>query len=185
MALLFWPLLLIFMPDKLFNSSQLFDFDIVIGSLRFQGFGRKMRNLHQLAISPPPCSNILFYCYENVGEACDVWFSADDLVDLYSKKKLPLYSGYEVEALVSWVKNRNPVLTEPTEIPDLINFKNVAASLLEAGYGHIACNKCATRYSASDLKNHKEPIHQGWNFMTYECPNGHVLLKYDYAHFSM
>jgi len=184
-VLIFWPILLILNPGKLFNSSQLFDFDLVIGSLRFQGVGQKMRSLHQLAVNPPSCSNTLFYCYEGVGDTCNVWFAADDLVLLYSKKKLPLYSGYEAEALVSWVKNRNPKLTEPTEIPDLINFKNVAASLLDAGIGQIECNKCEIRYSASDLSRQKEPIHQGWNFMAYECPNGHTLLKHDYVHFSM
>ena len=153
--------------------------------LRISGIGDKMRRLHQLAVNPPPCANTIFYRYENTDDICDMWFEADDLARFYRNKDLPVFSVYEAEALISWLKNRSKSLSDSTEVPDLINFHNIAASLLEVGLGHVECKKCATCYSAGDLNSQKEPIHQGWNFVTYECPNGHTLLKHDYAHFSM
>ncbi len=185
MTLLFWPFLLILKPMSIFNANQLFDFDIVLGSLRIQGFGQRMRRLHQLAHNPPPCSNTIYYRYQSVDEVANIWFRTDDFLEHYSDKNLPLFSSGEKVALNSWIKNTDETLNQHTEVPDQINFEDVAASLLDAGFGLVECKQCKTCYPACELNSKKEPIHRGWNFITYFCPKGHALLKHNYVHFSM
>lgn len=185
-TLLFWPLLLVIYPGKLFNVKRLFDFDIVLGNLRIQGIGQRMRCLNKLAGSPPPCGCEILYSHANsasgTGKKTRLWFKSDDVVTLYKGKALPFYSCYEQAALVSWVKARDRSIKTPTEVPVQINFQNIAVSLLDAGFGLIECNACAIQYSADKLRRQMPSLHRGWNKITYRCPKGHALLQYNYVH---
>ena len=188
-AIVFWPFIFFFTPGLLWNAKQLFVFDIVLGGLRLTGLGQRMRELHLLAKKPPPCAKTIYFRFIDMGATLDegvsLWFEAEELVKLYKGKNLPLYSDFEQAALVSWIKNRNKTQRRATEVPDKINFKNVAASLLDAGFGEVECKTCAIRYRASELNSQKPPLHRGWNDMTYFCPKGHPLLKHNYVHISM
>ncbi len=189
MTLIFWPIVLIFKPRLLFIGEQLFIYDIMLGSTHIPGIAQRMRSLKQFSDSPSPCGNTLYYSHEELGAGTDKgtkqWFEADDVVTLYKGKTLPLYSDAERAALVSWITNRDKTMELPTEVPELINFQNVAVSLLDAGYGHIECKACTTRYRASELSSEEPPLHGGWNEAVYLCPKGHALLKYDYVHISI
>ena len=188
LVLLFWPIVLLFSPRSLFVGDELFVYDMMFGDLRIQSIAQRMRSLKQMADSPDPCGNTIYFTHQPVddrtGKGVRQWFEAEDLVMLYKGKTLPLYSDYESAALVSWVKNRDQSIEQPTEVPKQINFQNVAVSLLDAGYGHIECKVCATRYRASELSREEPPLHGGWNEAIYLCPKGHTLLRYSHVHIS-
>jgi len=188
-TLIFWPIVLLFKPRLLFSGGeQLFVVDTVLGGA-IPGIAQRMRRLKQFSDFPSPCGNTLYYRHEEPGAGMDKgakqWFEADDITSLYKGKTLPLYSDAERVALVSWITNRDQTIELPTEVPELINFQNVAVSLLDAGYGHIECVTCATRYRASELGKDAPLLHVGWNKATYLCPKGHALLKHDYVHIIM
>lgn len=188
MISLFWPVVLLLNPRLLFLGDELFVYDMWFGDLRIQSIAQRMRNLKQFADSPGPCGNTIYFTHQSVddrtGKGTRQWFEAEDLVMLYKGKTLPLYSDYESAALVSWVKNRDQLIEQPTEVPKQINFQNVAVSLLDAGYGLVECKVCATRYCASELSREVPPLHEGWNEAIYLCPKGHTLLRYNHVHIS-
>lgn len=189
MTTLFWPISLIFNPRVFLDPAKMFNFDIVIGDSTIKGFAERARSLHQLAKSPPPCASTIYYSYKYVYNEADtgtrLWFSCDDIVEHFKGKTLPFSDQGQAVAMVAWIKNRDDSLEMPTEVPEQINFDNMAFALIEAGYGTVDCEECGVHYSARELSNNVPPIHAGWNTENYSCPKGHELLKHEYMHVNM
>lgn len=189
LTILFWPVVLIFKPKAFLDSGKLFNFDLEIGGTVFKGIAERARLLHQLAKSPPPCAGTIYYSHKYVYDETDAGtgmrFLSDDIVAHFKKKELPFKNDGESVAMVAWIKNRDDSLTQPTEVPDQIDFEDMAFGMLEAGYGAVTCAECEASYSAGELSRDVPPTHNGWNIEVYSCPKGHKLLKHDYMHIYM
>jgi hypothetical protein len=183
---LLWPLIVLLSPRDLFRGKERFrksDFPLIDFNKRYK---QRLVELDTMIDSPPPCGKIVIYRHSSFIESgieyTDVRFQAADIEAHFRGKHLPLYSELESQAVVAWIKQRDEAITEPTLVPEPINFKNMAFALIEHGFGEIQCLECNAWYPAGLAIHHRPELHAGINTETYRCPLGHYLLDNDWAH---
>ena len=190
LAALIWPLVLIFAsPRDLFRGKErfltsafpLFDID--------KSYKRQQHELHSIIESPPPCGKTVIYRHpiflESGIEYQEVLFQSADIEKHFKGQHLPMHSELQSQAVVAWIQSRDETITQPTWIPEPIDFRNMAFALLKHGFGETQCPQCDARYPAGLLIHHRPALHAGMNTETYRCPLGHHLLANDWAHFQV
>ena len=183
---LLWPLIAIFAPRDLFRGKERFrkpDFCLTDLTKNYQ---QRLAQLQAIIDSPPPCGKTLIYRHPRFLDSgiqhIDVRFQTADVETHFRGKHLPLYTELERQAVVAWILQRDATISEPTVIPESINFKNMAFGLIENGFGEIHCDDCDAWYPAGLMPHHRPELHAGWNTETYRCPLGHHLLDNDWIH---
>jgi hypothetical protein len=184
---LLWPLLPIFAsPRDLFRGKERFlksNFALIDVN---KSYKQRLLDLETIVESPPPCGKTVIYRHphflESGIEYTAVSFQAADIAKHFRGEHLPLYTELERQAVAAWIQKRDETITEPTLIPESINFKNMAFALIKHGFGEIQCRECDAWYPAGLMIHHRPELHAGMNTETYRCPLGHALLDNDWAH---
>jgi len=181
LSLALWPLLLVIKPALILKGKVVLEADNDSALDLTGSRAKRMRMLDQITRNPPACGSEIIYrqgdCLIDGQKSISLLFRTADIESHFKGKDLPVFSPQEAAALVSLIRNRNDTQLEATEIPDSINFENLAFEMMANGYGMAECPLCATSYPASRLNKSFPPRHPGWNFDTYACPEGHNLFN--------
>lgn len=186
---LFWPILILLEPARLFNYKLMFNKSKnVIGDFE-KNYAKRLKELEQLAQSPPPCGKQLVLKYRH--QFSDPTIPKTDIVIERSKLRDALNAephrvyGEEVSAIRNWIKNWDDDIGIPTPVPALFKLDGIVISLIEEGHGTVFCKECDKFYDASSIKLYRPKLHNGWNTETFSCPMEHKLIDYDWVHIQM
>ena len=190
LGILLWPIQLIFKPKTLFDSNIRFTgTHTFFDDIAIPNSASRIRKLHELIESPPPCGDIISLEYHDNTHTADsiseILFYRDDAYSLLCRKLYLIHSDPALQAAKSWLQNRDPHQDVSTEVPEILNFIEVAFTLIESGQCRIRCMMCDKIYDATELVREVPPIHIGWNEEAYQCPHGHEVLRHNYMHLQM
>jgi hypothetical protein len=180
-----WPLLLLFSPNSVIHPKFLSD----VG----ESLADTERELDRLAQNPPPCGASIRYVptHDEAGE-CDSEFVFDAAaVEAIMAKRLaelPVGQDDRHAAILNWVRQRDPSLAEPTDIPALWSgqFLKIAVEMMDQGHGQVRCGQCRKVIPQEQISidtwssNKVRPL---WVYGGWRCPQKHVLLTKDATHF--
>lgn len=135
--------------------------------------------------NPPPCGRTISFSGE-----CG-WSSAkgefifpsqvahEFAVNKWRKDKaLPSIRG-----AIWWLALRDDKLGESTPVPEmLMHFDKIAQDMIDAGIGQVHCPECNKIYAVTEIVS-DTPRLGSFVYKFLNCPENHLLMSYEYAHF--
>lgn len=185
---IFWPLVMIFKPSELMKPN--FGYR---PSMLNVDFAERTRQRIKFMENPPACGSTVTYrtAGDNSKSTGAIFYFSATNVHLMAKHMSEEWPNLEgMHGAARWTSLRNELVTTPTEVPDLlVNFDNIADSLIEAGHGQVRCLACEKVYSVSELA--RKPVGfpapgcSGWVYANFICPARHSLLFREVMHIMM
>ncbi len=179
MTAVFWPLVVIKKPIVLFKPAAMFE-----SELRKANEERYRSQLERL---PPYCSaRVLMNHIPNTCEGTQptgfIFDSQDVEAVLRSVGRFGCFEARDEKALLKWVDFAVLCDDTKTEVPAIWQraFNMVADELIYKGLGECYCLQCERTYPNKLLVPSTGSTGFGWLQNRYSCPEGHLVLSYDF-----